>query len=167
MILEPWYWLILCMCLIIAELFVMTFASLLFGIAAIIVAGLAWIFPLSLFLQVIIWLILSVLMVVIWFRFIKPLSLHRTKSGLGGSVIIGETGMIVAKPQPNQSGKIRFSVPLVGATEWACRTLDEQIEVGDRVVVTEVVGNELIVSRAQTLAEIQDSQHRHINHTSD
>lgn len=73
---------------------------------------------------------------------------------MGGSVIIGETGMIVVKPQPNQLGKVRFSVPIVGADEWLCRTREETVEVGDRVVVTDIVGNELIVSRAKSLTEI-------------
>ena len=43
-------------------------------------------------------------------------------------------------------GVVRFSVPKVGAAEWACRTLDGRpIEVGTRVIVTAVMGNELIV----------------------
>ena len=154
MTIEPWHWLVLGAVLIIAEMFLTTFASLWFGVAAMMVAALMWLLPLSLVWQVMIWLILSVLLVIVWFRFIKPLSVDRTKAGLGGSVIIGETGMIVVKPQPNQLGKVRFSVPIVGADEWLCRTRDETVEVGDRVVVTDIVGNELIVSRAKSLTEI-------------
>ncbi|WP_227428845.1 NfeD family protein [Psychrobacter sp. I-STPA6b] len=151
MMIEPWHWLVLGMILIIAEMFLPTFASLWFGIAAIIVALLAWLLPLSILWQVIIWLSLSVIMALAWFKYIKPLSVDRTKAGLGGSVIIGETGMIVVKPQPEKLGKVRFSVPIVGADEWLCRTRDEVVEVGDRVTVIDITGNELIVSPTKTL----------------
>ncbi|TXD96742.1 NfeD family protein [Psychrobacter frigidicola] len=143
---EPWHWLVLGFLLMIAEMFIPTFASLWFGAAAVIVAALSWLLPISLLWQVLIWLSLSVIFMLAWFKYIKPLSVNRTKAGLGGSVIIGETGMIVAKPQADALGRVRFSVPIVGADEWFCRTRDEEVEVGDRVVVTEIIGNELIVA---------------------
>lgn len=154
MIIEPWHWLVLGMVLVILEMFITTFASLGFGLAAIIVAGLAWLLPLPFFAQVVIWLVLSSIFVLAWFKYIKPLSVTRTKAGLGGAVIIGETGMIIVKPTPDRAGTVRFSVPIVGAAEWMCRTSGEEVEIGDRVVVTDIVGNELIVSSAKTLAEL-------------
>ena len=143
---EPWHWLVLGLLLMIAEIFIPTFASLWFGAAAVIVAALSWLLPVPLILQVIIWLVLSVLFMFAWVKYIKPLSVDRTKAGLGGSVIIGETGMIVVKPQAGVLGMVRFNVPIVGADEWPCRTNDEAVEVGDRVVVTDISGNELIVA---------------------
>ena len=145
-LIEPWHWLVLGFVLLIIEMFVPTFASLWFGAAAIIVAALAWLLPISVSVQVIIWLLLSVVFLVVWFKFIKPLSVDRTKAGLGGSVIVGETGMIIVSPQPDHAGVVRFSVPIVGAAEWMCRTTGEVIAVGERVVVTDIIGNELIVS---------------------
>lgn len=144
--LEPWHWLVLGFVLLIIEMFVPTFASLWFGGAAIIVAALAWLLPISVAMQIIIWLVLSAIFLLAWFKFIKPLSVDRTKAGLGGSVIIGETGMIIVAPQLERAGVVRFSVPIVGAAEWMCRTSGEQVAVGDRVIVTDIVGNELIVS---------------------
>ena len=154
MIIEPWHWLVLGMVLVIAEMFIPTFASLWFGLAAIIVAALAWLLPLSLFAEILIWLILSAVFVFAWFKYVKPLSVDRTKAGLGGGVIIGEIGMIVIKPLPEQAGTVRFNVPIVGADEWQCRTRGEEVEIGDRVIVTDIVGNELVVSRAKTMAEL-------------
>ena len=60
--------------------------------------------------------------------------------------------MIIVSPQLDKAGTVRFSVPIVGAAEWMCRTRGEQVAIGDRVVVTDIVGNELIVSstKAQT-----------------
>lgn len=151
---EPWHWLVLGFVLLIIEMFVPTFASLWFGAAAIIVAALAWLLPISVSVQVIIWLVLSAAFLVVWFKFVKPLSVDRTKAGLGGSVIVGETGMIVVSPQPDHAGVVRFSVPIVGAAEWMCRTTGEVIAVGERVVVTDIIGNELIVSSMKPQAVI-------------
>ena len=153
-VLEPWHWLVLGFVLLIIEMFVPTFASLWFGGAAIIVAALAWLLPISVSMQIIIWLVLSAIFLLAWFKFIKPLSVDRTKAGLGGSVIIGETGMIIVAPQLERAGVVRFSVPIVGAAEWMCRTSGEQVAVGDRVIVTDIVGNELIVSSMQAQAVI-------------
>lgn len=122
--------------------------------AAIIVAALLWLIPIPVSVQIIIWLVLSAIFLVAWFKFIRPLSVDRTKAGLGGSVIIGETGMIIVAPQPERAGMVRFSVPIVGAAEWMCRTSGEQVAVGDRVIVTDIVGNELIVSSMQAQAVI-------------
>ena len=152
--LEPWHWLVLGFVLLIIEMFVPTFASLWFGGAAIIVAALAWLLPISVSMQIIIWLVLSAIFLLAWFKFIKPLSVDRTTAGLGGSVIIGETGMIIVAPQLERAGVVRFSVPIVGAAEWMCRTSGEQVAVGDRVIVTDIVGNELIVSSMQAQAVI-------------
>ena len=149
--LEPWHWLVLGFLLMIAEIFIPTFASLWFGVAAVIVAALSWLLPIPVMAQVLIWLALSVLFVFAWIKYIKPLSVNRTKAGLGGSVIIGETGMIVLKPQADKPGMVRFTVPIVGADEWPCRTQGEAVAIGDRVVVTSIVGNELIVAPTQRI----------------
>lgn len=149
---EPWHWLVLGFALMIAEIFIPTFASLWFGAAAIIVAAIAWLLPVPILFQVLIWLTLSVLFMFAWVKYIKPLSIDRTKAGLGGSVIIGETGMIIIKPQGSALGLVRFSVPIVGADEWSCRTQGDVVEIGDRVVVTDIVGNELIVALTKRIA---------------
>ena len=155
---EPWHWLVLGFVLLIVEMFVPTFASLWFGAAAIIVAALTWLLPIGLSVQIVIWLVLSAVFLVVWFKFIKPLSVDRTKAGLGGSVIVGETGMIVLQPQPDRAGVVRFSVPIVGAAEWMCRTRGEIVTVGDRVVVTDIVGNELIVSSMKSQAVLNKNR---------
>ena len=62
--------------------------------------------------------------------------------------------MIIVAPQLERAGVVRFSVPIVGAAEWMCRTSGEQVAVGDRVIVTDIIGNELIVSSMQAQAVI-------------
>lgn len=144
--LQPWHWAVIGMLLMIGELFIPSFAILWFGVAALVTALLLWAVPMGLLSQVVIWLGLSIVVCILWFRLIQPRIKTRTKAGLGGSVIVGEIGMIVSPVLTNGLGVVRFSVPKVGAAEWACRTLDGRpIEVGTRVIVTAVMGNELIV----------------------
>lgn len=144
--LQPWHWAVIGMLLMIGELFIPSFAMLWFGVAALVTALLLWAVPMGLLSQVVIWLGLSIVACILWFRLIQPRIKTRTKAGLGGSVIVGEIGMIVSPVMANGLGVVRFSVPKVGAAEWACRTLDGRpIEVGTRVIVTAVMGNELIV----------------------
>lgn len=144
--LQPWHWAVIGMLLMIGELFIPSFAMLWFGVAALVTALLLWAVPMGLLSQVVIWLGLSIVACILWFRLIQPRIKTRTKAGLGGSVIVGEIGMIVSPVLTNGLGVVRFSVPKVGAAEWACRTLDGRpIEVGTRVIVTAVMGNELIV----------------------
>ncbi len=148
---EPWHWLVLGFSLMIAEIFIPTFASLWFGAAAVIVAALAWLLPIPLLFQVLIWLTLSVLFMFAWVKYIKPLSMNRKKAGQSSDLIIGETGMIVVKPQKGISGMVRFNVPIWGADEWPCRTAGVNVETGDRVVVIKVVGDEMVVAPTQRL----------------
>ena len=144
--LQPWHWAVIGMLLMTGELFILSFVMLWFGVAALVTALLLWVVPMDLLSQVVIWLGLSIVACILWFRLIQPRIKTRTKAGLGGSVIVGEIGMIVSPVLTNGLGVVRFSVPKVGAAEWACRTLDGRpIEVGTRVIVMAVMGNELIV----------------------
>lgn len=144
--LQPWHWAVIGMLLMIGELFIPSFAMLWFGVSALVTALLLWAVPMGLLSQVAIWLGLSIVACILWFRLIQPRIKTRTKAGLGGSVIVGEIGMIVSPVLANGLGVVRFSVPKVGAAEWVCRTLDGRpIEMGTRVIVTAVMGNELIV----------------------
>lgn len=143
---EPWHWLVLGFLLMIAEIFIPTFASIWFGAAAVIVAALSWLLPISLLLQVIVWLTLSIVFMFAWVKYAKPLSINRSKAALGHNEIIGETGMLVVKPTANHLGRVRFSVPILGADEWPCRLSEGNAQIGDRVVVTAVNGNELTVA---------------------
>lgn len=145
---QPWQWLIFGLVLMILEIFVPTFFLLWFGLSAVIISLFAWMIGMSLTVSVIAWLILSVIICILWFKFIQPHIKNRTTAGLGGSVIIGEIGMLTHAPTPDRLGKVRFSVPKVGSDEWACRAVDgEMLNAGDRVIVTAVLGNELVVKR--------------------
>ncbi|WP_111859487.1 NfeD family protein [Acinetobacter sp. CFCC 10889] len=148
-IIEPWHWLVLGILLILSELILPAFAALWFGIAAIFVAILFWLFPsMSLTTQIIFWIILSIACTVFWFKFIKPLSTDKTKAGLARESTIGQTGMVIQTGLAHDQVKVRFPMPILGADEWNCRTL-APISVGDRVRVIDILGNDLVIQPHQ------------------
>ncbi|NHC04655.1 NfeD family protein [Acinetobacter sp. 187] len=143
-IFEPWHWFVLGIVLILSELLLPAFAALWFGAAAIVVSMLVWIFPsMSFVWQVICWIVLSISFTLLWFKYIKPLSIDRTKAGLPREATIGQTGMVIQTLE-HDLVKVRFQMPLLGSDEWDCRTL-AAVQVGDRVRVTDILGNQLVV----------------------
>lgn len=146
MTLEPWHWLVFGLILVIAEMFVPTFFLLWFGVGAMLTALVGFVLPLSFLSMVVVWMILSTIFIVVWFKFIQPKFKHRTKAGLGASAIIGETGMIIKPSSESQTGMVRFATPKAGASEWVCRS-QSPLNVGDRVQIVDIIGNELLVSK--------------------
>ena len=143
-IFEPWHWFVLGILLILSELLLPAFAALWFGIAAIVVSLLFWLFPsMSFTAQMVSWIVLSIACTVFWFKYIKPLSIDRTKAGLSREATIGQTGMVILNLEHDMV-KVRFQMPLLGSDEWDCRTT-APVHIGDRVRVTDILGNQLVV----------------------
>ena len=141
---EPWHWFVLGILLILSELLLPAFAALWFGIAAIVVSLLFWLFPsMSFTAQMVSWIVLSIACTVFWFKYIKPLSIDRTKAGLSREATIGQTGMVILNLEHDMV-KVRFQMPLLGSDEWDCRTT-APVNIGDRVRVTDILGNQLVV----------------------
>lgn len=146
-IIQPWHWFVLGILLIIFEIFLPSFTALWFGVAACLVAILLWIFPsLSIEVQLVSWIILSVIFTVFWFRFLKPLSYDKTKAGIPREAMLGQIGMIIAVPVVEHTGVVRFSMPILGADEWQCRSQDT-LSIGDRVSVVDILGNDVVVRK--------------------
>ena len=142
---EPWHWFVLGILLILSELVIPAFAALWFGLAAIMVGVLLWLFPMMGFTtQLVTWIILSVLCTLLWFKFIKPLSTGKTKAGLSREATIGQVGMVIQTHMEHDLITVRFPMPVLGSGEWNCRTL-EPVQVGDRVRVIDILGNDLVV----------------------
>lgn len=144
-IIEPWHWFVLGILLILSELILPAFAAIWFGIAALMVGILYWLFPwMSLTIQIVVWIVFSILCTVLWFKMIKPLSIDRTKAGLPREATIGQVGMVIQIGMAHEQIKVRFPMPVLGSDEWNCRSL-EPVQVGDRVRVTDILGNDLVV----------------------
>lgn len=142
---EPWHWFVLGIVLMISELIIPAFAALWFGIAAILVGVVYWLFPsMSLAFQLILWMILSILSTFLWFKYIRPLSVDKTKAGLSREATLGQVGMVIETNLHHEQIKVRFPIPVLGSDEWQCRSLSP-VAVGDRVRVVDILGNDLVV----------------------
>lgn len=142
---EPWHWFVLGVVLMLSELIIPAFAALWFGISAILVGIIFWLFPsLSPTFQLVLWIILSIVCTVAWFRFVKPLSIDKTQAGLSREATIGQVGMVIQVNMEHEQIRVRFPMPVLGSDEWNCRTLSN-VNVGDRVRVVDILGNDLVV----------------------
>lgn len=143
MTLEPWYWFVLGILLMLLELVFTTFAAFWFGIAAIMVCILFWIFPwMSTTSQLIMWSFFSIACTTFWFKYIKPLAKKNTPKTRQKA--IGQVGMVVETHLSQNKIKVRFSIPVLGQDEWLCN-IHQNINVGDRVQITDIQDQEMII----------------------
>lgn len=142
-----WHWIVLGVGLILLEIPLPSFTSLWFGAAAIIIGVLLFFVPgLSFTVQLLLWTILSVMLTWLWFKYLKPLSIDKTKAGLSREAIVGEVGQVMVVPNGERRGTLRFPAPVLGSDEWQFISQDA-LAAGDRVRVIDVSGNSLIVAK--------------------
>jgi membrane protein implicated in regulation of membrane protease activity len=140
-----WHWIVLGIALMAIEILLPSFVALWFGAAAVVVGVLLVFIPsLSVAIQVVLWVIFSILFTWLWFRIMQPLAVDKTKAGLSREAIVGEIGQVLAAPTTERRGTLRFSVPILGADEWPFICSDA-VASGDRVRVSDISGNDLIV----------------------
>lgn len=142
-----WHWVVFGVVLMLSEIIITTFFILWFGIAAILMGGVVFLLPgIDLSWQILIWTVMSSLLAFFWFKYLKPLSIDRTKAGLSREAIVGEVGQVISVPHEGKRGKLRFPAPILGADEWLILSQDSLAE-GDRVRVKDVSGNSLVVEK--------------------
>ncbi len=144
---EYWHWLVFGMILVMAELVIPSFTIFWFGLAGLLV-GLILLFApaIGFTWQLFTWAMASCVMTLLWFKYLKPLMADRTKAGISREAIVGESGQVIRTPAEKQRGTVRFTTPILGAEEWPF-ICDGEVRVGDRVTVTDISGNTLIVIR--------------------
>ena len=144
---EWWHWVVLGLCLSIAEMAVASFFVIWFGIGAVAVGVLLLVVPdLSLAKQLLIWAISSCVMVAVWFRYLKP----RTMTAVGTSAadVTGEVGVLVSDLGVNARGHVRFQKPVLGSDLWECYA-EEDLRAGQRVRIVAVEGSFIKVEKAK------------------
>lgn len=143
----PWHWIVFGIALMVSEMFLGSFFILWFGAAAVVVGAVLFFVPtLATTWQILLWTILSSALAWGWFKYLKPLSIDKTKAGLSKEAITGEVGQVLVVPTAEKRGKLRFPAPILGADEWIIIS-EEKLELGDRVGVVDVSGNSLIVKK--------------------
>ena len=144
---EWWHWIVLGLCLAMAELAVPAFFIIWFGISAIGVGLVLLVLPnLAVATQVVLWAVLSAALVGIWFRHFKPRTV--TSVGTSAASVAGEVGVLVADINPESRGQVRFQKPILGSDVWECYS-DSKIKAGERVRVIAVEGNFIKVEEAK------------------
>ncbi|UTW45234.1 NfeD family protein [bacterium SCSIO 12696] len=142
-----WHWLIFGIVLVAAEIFLPSFTILWFGLGAIVVGFIKALVPEMAFAtELLIWLLASCAFTVFWFKYFKPRMADRTTAGISGEAVIGETGHVIRAPVEGNRGQVRFATPVLGNDEWEF-ICEQDVEVGDRVSISRISGNTLVVSK--------------------
>lgn len=143
-----WHWIVLGVLLMLSEIMLTTFFILWFGVAAILVGILVLVFPgLNINWQILLWTVLSCALAYAWFKYLKPLSIDKTKAGLSREAIVGEIGQVIVVPTTEKRGRLRFPAPVLGNDEWMI-IANQPVSQGERVRVVDVSGNALVVEKA-------------------
>lgn len=144
---EWWHWLVLGLLLTMAELAIVSFFVVWFGIAAAVVGLILLAVPtLALPTQLLLWAGLSTALVLIWFRYLRPRTM--TTVGTSAATGAGEVGILVADLTPDSRGQVRFQKPILGADVWEAYA-DAAIAAGERVRVVAVDGSYVKVEKAR------------------
>jgi len=137
-----WHWVVFGIFLITTEIFIGTFFMLGLGLAALIVGGVDNLFSLSIEMQLLLWIILSILSILIWFKYLKDESVEYS----GQSNYSLETEGTVEEAIPaNGRGKVKFDTPVLGNTTWHA-TSKEDIPTDSRIKIIEVKGQLIVVA---------------------
>lgn len=140
-----WHWLLLGMALLLLELVLPSFTVFWFGLGALVVGVVLWIFPALGFAgQILLWTICSCAFAFLWFKYLKPRMIDKTNAGMAREAAIGESGKVIKVPMGGGRGLVRFTTPILGDDEWEF-VCEQQVALGDRVFIKEVSGNMLIV----------------------
>jgi inner membrane protein len=145
---QEWaYWIVGGILLMLAELAFGSFFILWFGLAAVVVGIVALVAPsLPLAAEIALWTAISIALVVLWFKYLKPGNL-KTRIGTASEQFIGEIGIVTREIKPFQKGMVQFQKPILGDDKWDALA-DADLAIGERVKVVSVEGNMLKVSAA-------------------
>lgn len=141
-----WHWVVFGLLLAALEIFVPSFFMLWLGVSAVIVGLLITVIDISFSTQLLTWIILSILCLLTWFKYVSPLIKTKSLSGMAHERILGKIGIVIEYSEVTKRGKIRFSVPLLGNEEWDILS-EDKLSQGDRAVIVEVSGNSVIVKK--------------------
>ena len=131
-----WHWIALGLLLLTMEMFTGTFMMLGLGVAAIIVGLVDIIYPISLEMELLLWMILSILSLAIWFKYMKDKSIET--SGQSNDSL-DTLGVVEEKIIINGRGTVRFDSPVLGNSVWIA-TAKENLDTNSRIKIIEVKG---------------------------
>ncbi len=138
-----WHWIIFGILLITFEIFIGTFFMLGLGVAAILVGVVDVIVPMSLESELTLWIVLSLVSIFIWFKYLKDNTIETS----GQSNYTLETkGSVEETIIANGRGKVKFDSPVLGNTIWHA-TAKHDIAIDSRVKIVEIKGQLIEVEK--------------------
>lgn len=142
---EWWYWIVAGFCLVGLELVVPSFTIIWFGLGAVVVGILCFVWPgFPVAGQIALWSAASISFMAIWFKYLKSKG-NKTHAGMSKEGIVGESGIIIRGTDDSYGrGVVKFRISVLGADEWVCYS-SEILHVGDRVRVIDIEGQILKV----------------------
>lgn len=138
-----WHWIVIGIILVILEIFIPLFIIIWFGIAGIIVGIIDYLFDTSLSTELFIWIVLSVLLNILWFKFYTQKNLY-SQNTIDDKFNI--YGTVIKKISKGKIGKVRFDEPILGDTVWHAIS-DEDIDINERVKIVDIRGELMVVEK--------------------
>jgi membrane protein implicated in regulation of membrane protease activity len=137
-----WHWIAFGLALLTLEIFSGTFIMLGLGLAAIIVGAIDVFYPISIEMELTIWLLLSVVAIALWFKYMKD---NRVETSGQSNYSLETLGTVTQEISKNGRGHVRFDTPVLGNTTWAA-TSKEDLKENTRIKIVEVKGQLIVVA---------------------
>jgi len=138
-----WHWVVIGILFIILEMATGSFITLGFGIAAIVVGLLHLITEINFLIQIVLWIVLSIVIILVLFKYFKnqPIVSSTGQSNHGFDTV----GTVIKSIEAHGRGKVRFDTPVLGNSAWTASS-EVNIKEGSRVTIEEVNGQLLKVT---------------------
>ncbi len=136
-----WHWVVFGLLLITTEMFLGTFLMLGLGVAAMLVGATDKLFSLSLEMELALWILLSLVSIVLWFKYLKDTTVDYSGQS---NYSLTTQGVVEETIEANGRGKVKFDTPVLGNTIWHA-TAKEEISAGSRIKIVEIKGQLIVV----------------------
>ena len=136
-----WHWVVFGLLLITTEMFLGTFLMLGLGVAAILVGATDNLLSLSLEMELALWILLSLVSIVLWFKYLKDTTVDYSGQS---NYSLTTQGVVEETIEANGRGKVKFDTPVLGNTIWHA-TAKEEISAGSRIKIVEIKGQLIVV----------------------
>lgn len=138
-----WHWIIFGIVLVTFEIFIGTFLMLGLGLAAMIVGLIDNLFNISLEIQLSLWIVLSLLSIFIWFKYLKDTTIQTAGQS---NYALNMEGVVQKAILANGRGKVKFDTPVLGNTIWYA-TSKHDIPINSRVKIVKIQGQLIDVEK--------------------
>ena len=136
-----WHWVVFGLILITTEMFLGTFLMLGLGVAAMLVGATDKLFSLSLEMELALWILLSLVSIVLWFKYLKDTTVEYSGQS---NYSLTTQGVVEETIEANGRGKVKFDTPVLGNTIWHA-TSKEEILADSRIKIVEIKGQLIVV----------------------